>query len=312
MKLLPLAFCFSLIIGCGKTSDFSAANVNLSGRASQAPESDAIAQNNNEKKSPIINLRDEIYYRESTLQGYQSAAGIPSAACSAGDTIIGVVEANCSNRRTGGTFDGILETVAIHGNSASIGCDEGNDAFYDGGYIKVSCLKGGGSGAAQIQSTYERTMAPPNLVDERSPLINKVNGADLGPVVASCDAGDRLLMPSRIDCNGDYVGSHGRLNYFLGTGSSMALSCSDNTGNKWGGRVTAKCLKASDALNSMFYEVSRAAGNTAPLQCQNNDLIVSVTSAHCPNNGTSLSWYSASKACSGGVTKILCVKSDNL
>jgi len=84
-----------------------------------------------------------------TSPGMKFSAGAPSACCNDGDLVVGVVTAACNGDAYPVT--GNLEGYRTSGNCTSLSCDfcdngySGShpncDSQYDGGYIKVMCLK---------------------------------------------------------------------------------------------------------------------------------------------------------------------------
>ena len=69
----------------------------------------------------------------------QIDTGTVTASCDSGGYLIGIVTASCAGDAI--SVAGNLEWFNDNGNnSATIGCDQGGNSLYDGGYIKIMCL----------------------------------------------------------------------------------------------------------------------------------------------------------------------------
>jgi hypothetical protein len=157
-------------------------------------------------------LAASVYRRESggrhglTLSKPGFDPGVPRVACEPGDTLLGVTEANCDGADEGVT--GNLEWFEVDGDRARLGCDQGNDALYDGGFLGITC--------AQPNDRYA-------FYEARAGV--RISMPKAGAPVVACDPGDRLISVREASCSGDEMGLVGSLEWFRASGTEVKLGC---------------------------------------------------------------------------------------
>ena len=226
-----------------------------------------------------VSTADCLYTRSAGGGGLCMGCGIPSVSCDAGDSIIGVINADCNGDSLSPPVAGNLEWFKIDnsgGNTASIGCDQGDDGSYDGGSITVMCISS--SCSNQITNLYTRSGGFGGLaISQGIPSV-------------SCDSGDKVIGVLDADCDGSSLSVAGNMEWVrLNDARTISLGC-DQGGDALydGGQLKIRCLRsACPGQSSNIYTRSGGFSGLAISQgipsvsCDAGDKVISVLDADC-------------------------------